>query len=556
MTIDAREIPFWQRISASAANLIVRLWPTESKDWAHAFSAELSEIETPFEASRWLLGGFMLLTRERFKSFFRSLARPVGIPAGGNLELFAKQSARVPRTPRIVTILFLLASLAVLLHPEVRTAVRSVVRGYINSNEDTSRWSSVRQLRKEAENTRDPKLFALLSMLATNDDDRSRLADQAIDMDPSLAWIDYENTSFNMSPSDPYNAKRRARLEAWDPDNATVRLLTAESIFESSVSKQFTGKDSTSSIAKYPGGAEWLAALNRAYEAERYDNYSSHLNQLFRDVSATHPRLDPDIAGFIFPRARIPNLMNIRTFGKWLVSQGQEAEQRGDLAAAGDNYWKVVRFSALMRHSKTTLIERLIGVAIGKEALMRLQPLLAKTGQPHQAELFALQLAEWNRFEPSPWRNLWDSFEWSALNLQFVATLIFVLSIISVLSLLFSIAARRSSPENGGAMPSLASWTIDACPPLLLLCSSALYSIYHPFAEIYRRFLNVPSNPPDMEQLQTALYVTHLSELQLFSNSGDFAFRSWFAITSILVLLVLVMIARMFFRRPSAEPHP
>ena len=211
MTLDAREIPPWQRISASAANLIVRLWPTESKDWAHAFSAELSEIETPFEASRWLLGGFMLLTRERFKSFFRSLTRPVGIPAGGNLELFAKQSARIPRTPRVVTILFLLASFAILLHPEVRAAVRSAVRGYVNPKEDTSRWSSVRQLRKEAENTRDPKLFALLSLLATNDDDRSRLADQTIALDPSLTWIDYENTPFNMSPSDPSGAKRSAR---------------------------------------------------------------------------------------------------------------------------------------------------------------------------------------------------------------------------------------------------------------------------------------------------------------------------------------------------------
>ena len=201
MTIDAREIPLWQKLSASAASVIVRLWPTESKNWAHAFAAELSEIETPFEASRWLLGGFMLLTRERFKSFFRSLTRPVGIPAGGNLELFAKQSARVPRTPRIVTIAFLLASCAILLHPEVRTAVRSIVRGYINPKEDTSRWSSVRQLRKDAEISQDPKLFALLSLLSDDDAHRSRLADRAIALDPSLTWIDYENASLNKTSS-------------------------------------------------------------------------------------------------------------------------------------------------------------------------------------------------------------------------------------------------------------------------------------------------------------------------------------------------------------------
>jgi hypothetical protein len=555
MTIDAREIPLWQKLSAAIAGVFVRLWPAETKDWAHAFSAELHEIESPWQSFHWLLGGLMLLTRERFKSIFRSFGRPVGIPAGGDLELFAKQSSRIPRTPRVVTILFLCASLAILLHPEVRTAIRSVVRGYINPNEDTSRWSNVRQLRKEAENSHDPKLFALLSLLSDDDAERARLADRAIALDPSLTWIEYENTPFVMSPSLPPEAKRRARLEAWDPGNAAVRLLSSEVLFESSVSRYLRPGVSVSSVAKNPGATEWVAALDHAYEAERYDNYSCRLNQLIRDVGATHSRLDPDILAFIFPRERVPNLSNIRTFGQWLVSQGQNAEERGDLATASDDYWKVLRFSALLRQSNLTLIERLIGVSIGKDAATRLQPLLAKTGQTQQAELLAIQLADWNRLEGSPWRDRWDSFAWTALNFRLVATFLFLFGIASVIGLLVSFKVRRTSSENRGALPSLASWAIDACPPLLLLCCSALFCIYHPFAQTYTRFLNIASTPPDIIELQQSLFITHYSWLQEFIDVGEFAFRSWITITSILVLLVLVMILRMLLRRQPPQAN-
>jgi hypothetical protein len=555
MTTDAREIPLWQKLSAAIADVFVRLWPKETKDWAHAFSAELHEIDCPWQSFHWLLGGLMLLTRERFRSIFCSFGRPVGIPAGGSPELFVKQSSRIPRTPRIVTILFLCASLAILLHPEVRTAIHSIVRGYTNPGEDTSRWSDVRQLRNEAEISHDPKLFALLSLLSDDDAERSRLADRAIALDPSLTWIDYENAPSPNFSSHPSAAKRLARLETWDPDNAAVIFVSSESIFESSVYKHLYPKGSFSSITQSPDDTVWLASMERAFEAPRYDNYSSRLNQLIRDVSAAHPRLDPDIVAYVFPRERVPNLMSVRTYGKWLVSQGKSAEQRGDLAAASDNYWKVLRVSVLMNQRNTFLIERLIGVGIGKEAIEQLQPLLVKTGQTRQAQLLGLQLAEWSRIQPSPWRDRWDSFEWSARNLQIVAAFVCVLSAVSLLGLLFSVAARRSSPENRGALPSLASWTVDACPPLLLLSSVALYSIYHPFAHTYSRFLNIASTPPALEEIQEALFVTQEARFQLFFHTNEFAFRSWIIITSILVAIVLTLILRMLLRRQPPQTN-
>jgi hypothetical protein len=543
--------PLWQKFSAAIANVIVRLWPDETKDWGRAFQAELTEIESPWQSFRWLLGGLMLLTRERFKSFFRSFGRPVGIPASGNLELITKQSSQVPRTPRIVTALFLLASAAILLHPEVRTAFRSIARSFINSDEETSRWSSLHQLRKEAESTHDPKFLALLSLLSTDDAERLRLADQAIALDPSFTWVDYENVRSNSSRT-PLDAKRLARLESWDPENAAVLLLSAENVFESSIIKDLTYKGVDASLMKDPHASEWLAAMNRAFAAPRYDNYSARVDQLLRDVSATHPELDPDIAAFVLPRERIPNLWNVRVFGQWLVLQGKEAEQQGDLTEASNNYWTAVRFSVLLRQTNTFTIERLIGAAVGKDAILHLQPLLEKT-QPRQAEILAYPLAEWSRIDPSPWRDLWASFEWSGLNLQLAATSIFVFAIFSAFSMVVSLAARRASPGSRGALPAVASWAIDACPPLLFLSSVALYFLYHPFAQIYGRYLHTPSNSPSREQLEGAVSVTHLSLFRLFM-SGEFTFRFWFATTTILVLVVIALLARMLLRRQPTQP--
>jgi hypothetical protein len=545
-------LPLWQKLSASTASIIVRLWPDETKDWGRAFQAELNEIESPWQSFRWLLGGLMLLTRECFKSFFRSFGRPVGIPAGGNLALLAKQSSQVPRTPRIVTALFLLASAAILLHPEVRTALRSTARSYVNfDEEETSRWSSVHQLRKEAESTHDPKLFALLSLLSTDDAERMRLADQAIALDPSFTWVDYENVRSGSSRS-LLDAKRLTRLESWDPKNAAVLLLSAENVFESSIIKDLTYKGVDASLMKDPHAPEWVAAMNRVFAAPRYDNYSARVDQLIRDVSATHPRLDPDIAGFILPRERIPNLSNVRVFGQWLVLQGKEAEQQGDLTEASNTYWTAVRFSVLLRQTNTFTIERLIGAAVGKDAILHLQPLLEKT-QPRQAEILAYPLAEWSRIDRSPWIDLWSSFQSSGLNLQLAAASIFVFAIFSAFSLVVSIGARRASPENRRALPALASWAIDACPPLLFLSSAALYFLYHPFAQIYGRYLHTPSNSPSREQLEGAVSVTHLSLLRLFM-SGEFTFRFWFAATTILVLVVIALLARMLLRRQPAQP--
>src|SRR2546425_7796350 len=58
MTSPQQSIPFW--LAHSSLQLVLRLWPEETRHWGQAHAAELDEIEKPFEALQWALGGLML----------------------------------------------------------------------------------------------------------------------------------------------------------------------------------------------------------------------------------------------------------------------------------------------------------------------------------------------------------------------------------------------------------------------------------------------------------------------------------------------------------------
>lgn len=553
--MTAQSKPLWRRISAALATAIVRTWPPEIRDWGSAFAAELHEIENPFSAFRWLLGGLMLVTRERFKYFLRSFGRPVGVPAGSSLELNRKLSGRVPRTPRIVTFILLLATAGILLHPEVRTSLRTTIRSYVNPDENTSRWYSVRQLRKEVAVSHDPKLLALLSLVSTDEAESSRLSDEAIARDASFTWLDFENAHPNSNPWHPIGAPNIKRLQAWDPDNAVVWLLSAEITFESHLAKSIPGiaTDTERNIPDSPYRAEWAAGMSRAFEAAKYDNYSNNVAQLIREVSGSHSKLDPDITAYILPKERIPNLLNIRTYGDWLLLEGKKAEQRGEFSTARKDYWQVMRFGGMMRQRNVFPVEWLIGVALGKHATGMLQPLLEKTGRAQEAQILGLQMTEWDTTVGSAaWSNRWFTLEWSGFTIQLVSILFLILAIISVLSFLVLLATHRTSPRKRTSLFVFACWSVDAGPLGLLLCGTALFFLYHPFAQTYNRFIFSPNLTPDLQELQEALFVTHFSLASGFDRSAS-TFHFWIAITSGLILLMVSVITHMVLRRQSSR---
>lgn len=272
--------------------MIVRLWPDQTKQWGRAFEAELSEITDPFASLRWLMGSVVLLAREGWKSFFESLGRPFGVPHGGPAELPGKNWARVPHTPRWATMLLLLASAAIFSHPEVRESLSRVFENYTHSGWEPSQWRSVKKLHKEAETNRDPQLLAWLSLLSTDQAERILLSQEAIEKDPSLTWLDYEQSLFplnDLSNQHYLSMDRIERLQRWDPDNAVPHLLMAEVISEPLRSEPWlaptrTGTKIIEWETKISRDSRWLAEMEKAFSAPKYDHYMLRKFQLVRAV--------------------------------------------------------------------------------------------------------------------------------------------------------------------------------------------------------------------------------------------------------------------------------
>lgn len=563
--------PVWRRLAESLAGGIVRLWPEDTKRWGLAFEAELSEITTPLASFRWLIGGFMLLSRERFLQFVKSLGRPWGVPSDRSLETLVRNSNRAPRTPRIVTLFLLLGAAAILLHPDVRYAIRSSMRnalaGYNEANWEPSRWSSTRQLRKAAERSRDPKLLALLSLLSIDEGERLKLSDEAIQEDSSLTWLDYEHSYWGRQ-DDSYRgtlpAERMERLQKWDPDNAAARELGVEALAQRMGTSWFEmfphyydgkvieAKREARELSALK--SQWLLTMDNVFVAPRYDSYSTRSFELIRYASEKYGVNDPDITLYILARQRIPNLLILRTYADWLLSRSVEAEQRGDIAGAREYAWKTLLFSQRMRLGQRTLIEWFVSSSIGATACKRLEPLLKERGQGNEASLIGFQLADW-KAEMQQKRFLRNSsagesreaVAWAGFTILAGTVLILLTSAVSLVSLVFLWLKRRSAVAVRGRFYPLMSWFLDLAPIVLLGACAVMFLAYQPFARTYHTYFSAHEPVSDFEGLFNAGIVTH-SLPEPVARAAD-PVLGWTIATVLLSLLAVVLLVRMALRR-------
>jgi len=93
---------------------------------------------------------------------------------------------------------------------------------------------------------------------------------------------------------------------------------------------------------------------------------------------------------------------------------------------------------------------------------------------------------------------------------------------------------------------------LDVCPLLLLLFGTALFFLYHPFAQTYSRFISSPNLTPDLQELQRHFLLLHFHFPEFLEVTNSF-FISGSHTTSGLILLMLVLIVRMILRHQSSR---
>ena len=303
-----------RRLAARILRWALRVWPAESREWGRAIEAELDETQSGLEALRWAMGGVMLLSKAWWREFLKSLGRPLGVPARTAAQDLSHPMPK-PRMPRGVIAAMLLAALAILLAPEAREGLREVAASW---NLPGMGWTQreLDAMAREAERNGDAETLAFAAMRLPYSAENVRRIELAATLDPRLTWAlaDVRRIGTRFTATDEHIV----RLRHWDSGNAFVELLSAESA-AARVEKEWEETHPLATFWYSPGrntklelNAEWLAAMQRAFAAPRYDSYVQRRYQLDRSVMQQHGLYSPFALIMGVARHAIPNLTNIK----------------------------------------------------------------------------------------------------------------------------------------------------------------------------------------------------------------------------------------------------
>lgn len=502
--------------------LAVRIWPSESCEWGQALEAELDLIESGKDALLWAFGGLAVFARAVWKSFCRSLRRPFGVAPGSDDEKLLARAMRMPRTPRWVTGSLLIASLVLLFLPEAREGLSEVFTSWQDpfaSNAAHLNMRSLRDLWTKAEKERDANTLAFAALELRDPaqrEQRLRLADEAVALDRSLTWIYVNLLDGRMDSAIPEPWVEQ--LVRWDSTNAVPYLFEAERIArqvradwhkmhpqsEYSQIRQIdrNGRQNNPVIHD----ARWIAAMERAYDAPKFDSYRIRHSELNREVMRRKKIGKPIVAMRALVSHWLPSVSNAITFEEVLLKRGQEAERREDLEVAARWYRRAAQFGERVHTQTQSDFETLIARNIQEKAYRELQPLLAKMGKTSEAALVAYNLAEAEQSRAASTtkaihsaQQQFSALHWPALLVQISAlTVVLVSSLTIAAFLLFLGIGGKLFP----ALRGILCVALDFGPLLLFIACAAFLLSYHPFAREFYSYIYTPAQITELKQFQ------------------------------------------------------
>jgi hypothetical protein len=495
----------------------------------------------------------MLLIREWLRHALGSWKRPIGVPAGGPLESEWKGAARVPRTPRWVTALLLLASICLLIIPDARQGMRAGLRAWSASGWWSEDARVFAKLRKESGQHRDPQLSAVLALMSDDNNEKIRSAAEAVQADPSLTWI-YSKIYLNGQPCCVLHSPIEsgvAALQKWDPDNAVPRLLVADVIYErverawvDSGERGYFGLEKV--VQQDP---KWLAAMDFAFTAPKYDSYARRTFDLYRAVADRYEIRAPEFASEVMWRTWVWGDGQAHIYDGWLLEQGEAAERAGKLDEAAALYRKPALFAEQVLSQDQT--ERgFWGVTdVERQSFRKLQPLLVKMGRTNEAAIVQYRLTSLQAtIEATRWDGWWRVYRdgWTGLAVRSLTMAILVLASAALISLFVVFLRGRGLIESRGRGFTTSCASVDLCPVLLLIASAGLFAAYHPVDVTYQRAISSPwqiNTTIDLEYAANAPYGLPLSVGE-FSASYFNAYHYWMVVIVALSMLALYILFR------------
>ncbi len=456
-----------------------------------------------------------------------------------------------------------ISSIALLLHPEVRQALTFLRSAYINHGWSPDEWSSYKTLTKISKSNRDPHLLALLSLLSSNADERSQLSQEAIQKDPSLTWLDYEQSFtpvYDRRKQFHVSRDRVECLQKWDPQNSIPHILAAEIMAESPQQQEWEGavlgKRSSDVNKRLAANPAWIAEMHAAFSAPKYDSYMPQATELIRTVTSQFSVHDPRIAEYILSSKRVPQFLLLDDYADYLTDRASASEKAGDTQQALAGYSEILRFAQRVKLNAETPDEQYFAERMGQAAGEKLAPLYASLGRSDEASMVSLQVAQWKaehdprifRYMPLRYhRAEFKSLVWSGLLINLAGLSLLLILPLALISVLFVVSRKKTPIAQRSFTDFCASIFADAAPWLLLASSFLIFFAYHPYAQICRAFLDGGPTPPNLQSFMSAMLVP-------YAIPDNFEFlhdpvSQWSALTTFLCLLLILFLSRMLLHK-------
>lgn len=499
MIIPSTLTSFAERLAYKSLTLALRFWPEETREWGVAVLAELGEITEPSESFNWAVGGIML--------FFRAVCSRVldwlRLPSGAGLtraSLPGGGAPVLPRHSRLLSAVILLGAAILFLLPMGREATTTLSASWRNFEATAGDSRSLEKLAARAERGKDACELAFVALSHPDPVRGGEFANRAVAMDPSLTWI--YASRFRRPVDTPTNPDWLNRLQDYDPDNAFIYLLAAQTEGDAQLHRAIFRNATTcqKSAEALSGDVEWTKKMDQAFRAPRYDSYFKRHRELTREGWRRTPGLSPSIVANSLRSAWIPDMFEIQTYADWRILRASEIAA-GNARQAETSLNEVVAFGRRMTGGSDNDLEQLGGLAVTRRGLGGLRRFYAESGRNQDADETVAQLHDIEIKTKKITESLSASFSKTlypfrrkALLVQASAGMVLLLAGVTALSLLGLEVSSAFGWQKRGVGRRLACRLADYGPTTLLLASMLFLLSFRPFATALAEYRSTNSS--------------------------------------------------------------
>jgi hypothetical protein len=548
------------RCAANSLDLAVRFWPENSRRWGQAVLAEMGEITEPAAAVNWAVGGILLFARALVAHFLEWMRLPAGAGLAGRGLPSDVDGPQFPKHSRLATAVILLAAATVLFLPMGREAARTVRaswRGFIPSQGDRK---DLEKIAADAEMKKDARELAFVALSYPDADRATQFADSAVALDPSLVWI--YACRYQLGGGLLENADMPKRLKSSDPDNAYVYLVSAYAVAEPVIER--VNARHAGAIDAYPDAlistAGWVAEMDKAFQAPRYDSYFRRHEELAREGWNKNPNLSPGLIAHSLWARRVRNFLQLQTYTNLRVREALQANTLGNGKEAEITLGEITQLGRKMAAPSATEFERAVGNGLALRGLEGFRKLYNANGQAREEKEIEAQLREINAGENARvhsyvgWRSdVTRGFAGKAVGVQASAILTLFLGIAIACSLVLLEAGTVFCWKAAGAARWIACRVADH-GPALFLCASVIFLIsFRPLAEIYEQYRSVEqSNSETMGLFWQMFVLADANPLTYFYQP----YHQWLVAAIALGMLAVSVVARALLRHRAVPKTP